>query len=130
MAAKSVIVNSQAMPRPSGRRQPFTQQVNRTLSVQRAHRLTVAPVQVFLQLVVQIFYTGKLFPVIEIPLVISVASFRLAIVPRCPGRNQDMLYSGFLQGNIKRALFRFTDILVGELRAVICLDSLNRKVNK
>lgn len=127
MATTLAVDNSQPMPRPSDRSQLFTQQFNRTFVAKCAHRLAVAPVQMLFQLTVQIIYTGKLLPIIEIPLAISVAPFYLTVVPRSPGWNENMFDLCFLQSNVKRTHLCFADILVGELRPVVRLDSLDRE---
>ena len=71
--------------------QLLVENLNRTFVAERSHHLIVAPFKVFFQLFIQFINAAECFPIIEIPLVISVTSLHLAVVPRCPRRYQFVL---------------------------------------
>lgn len=75
----------------------------------------------FFEFLIELINTSKGFPVIKIPLVISVTSLYLSVMPRRPRWYQNMLYSHFLQCFLKWAFICFSDVLVGKLCSVICL---------
>ena len=83
--------------------------------------MVVAPNQMFFGFLIELINTSKGFPVIKIPLVISVTSLYLSVVPRRPRWYQNMLYSHFLQCFLKWAFICFADVFVGKLCSVICL---------
>ena len=74
-------------------RQLFYKQFAWTFVLQRSHGFVIVPDNMSSQLLVQIQNTPECFPIIEIPLVISMTAFYFPIVPGCPRRNQHMLYA-------------------------------------
>ena len=92
-----------------------------TFSSEGYHCLVVAPNQMFFGFLIELINTSKGFPVIKIPLVISVTSLYLSVMPRRPRWYQNMLYSHFLQCFLKWAFICFADVFVGKLCSVICL---------
>ena len=106
-------------------RQLLSQQLSRTLVLQRPHWLVVAPNQVFCQLLVEVLQAAERLPIIEISLVVSVAAFHLPVVPGRPRRDQLVSDPKFPQRLVKWAFLCVTDILVGKLRAVVRLDRLD-----
>ena len=127
MTATLVVGKSHPKPKPLGCGQLFTKQLQWAFVAEGSHRLTIAPSQILSEFLVQIFQTIKLLPIIEIPLVISVTAFHLAVVPRGAGWDQNMLNTCLVQCNIKRTFLRFTDVFVGELCTIIGLDPLDWK---
>ena len=101
------------------------QKLRRALVPKCPHRFVVAPDQMLRQLPIQILHAAKAFPSVEIPLVVSMASFNFSIMPRRSRRNQFVCDPKFPKCFIKRTFLCFTDILVGEFRSVISLDCLN-----
>ena len=105
----------------------LTQQLQRAPVSKCTHGLPIAPIQMLPELLIQVIQTVKLFPVIEIPLVVPMTAFHLAIVPGCSGRDQNMLNTRLFKHNIKWAFLRFADVFVGELCTIIGLDPLDRE---
>ena len=81
----------------------------------------------YLELFIQFFHIRELLPIVEVPLVVAVAAFYLAIVPGCPGRDQLVRDSCCFQRNIKGAFLCIADVFVGEFRAIVCLNCLDLK---
>ena len=90
MTATLVVGKSHPKPKPLGCGQLFTKQLQWAFVAEGSHRLTIAPRQILSEFLVQIFQTIKLLPIIEIPLVISVTAFHLAVVPGSEGADQLM----------------------------------------
>ena len=101
------------------------QKLWRALVSKCPHRFVVAPDQMLGQLPIQILHAAKAFPIIEIPLVVSVASFYFPIMPRCSRRDQLMPDPQPAKLFVEWAFLCFTDVFVGKFSSVICLDSLN-----
>ena len=114
-------------PRPSGCGKLFSQKFQWASTAKCSHRFSVAPSKVYFEFFVQFFHIGELLPIVEVPLVVAVAAFYLAVVPRRSGWDQLVKNSRLFQRNIKRTFFCIADVFIGELRAIVCLDCLYLK---
>ena len=103
----------------------LSQQLSRTLILQCPHPLVIAPDQVLCQLLVEVLQAVECFPIVEIPLVISVAALHFSVVPWRSRRNLLVGDPKLSQRLIKRSFLCVTDILVGKLCAIVRLDRLD-----
>lgn len=64
---------------------------------------------------IQLLQIGKLFPVVKVTLVASVAALYLAVLPGCPGRDQFVGDPFGSQSLLEGAQLLITDEAIGEL---------------
>ena len=76
---------------------------------------------------IQFLHIGKLFPVVEVTLVASVAALHLAVVPGCPGRDQLMGDLSGGQSFLEGAQFLITDEAISKLCAIVRLHGPDRE---
>ena len=106
------------------RREFLSKKLNRTLSAECPHCLVIAPHKMLCKFLVKLIKTFEMLPIVEVSLIVSMASFNLAVVPRRSRRYQLMLHTRLAKYGIKRTFLILAYVLVSKLCAVVGLNRL------